>query len=544
MKKTILVGGKAGQGIARTSNLIGKVLASAGYFVFNYRDYPSLIRGGHNFNILTISEDPVYSFEEQYDLILALDQNTLEKHKSGLRKEGIIVGSKEIEGKDLINLDLKSRLKELNFPQIFGNNILIGYLFSSWGIPFNFVSEIMKEEFGEKAKKVNQAVKQGYEVESSFKWELEVKSSSKYFFSGSKAVALGSIASGLDTYLAYPMTPATPVLHYLASRQKEDDILVFQPENEIATINAALGASFGGAKTMIGTSGGGFALMAEGCSLQGMSEVPLVLYLAQRTAPSTGVPTYSSQGDLQFAINVGHGEFPRVVVAPGDPKEAFLRTQEAFYLSRKYGVLVIILSDKHLAESDFSFEKIEKSSLKSKDFILSNPSEPFRTYEITDSGISPRAVPGQGPIVRATGYEHDPEGITTERPEEIVKMADKRKAKQKSLVQKIKQMEPIKTYGSGKNLIVGWGSTKGAIIDAQKELDDFKFLQILYIEPFPQKKVKKEMEEADQVVLIENNVSGQLGEVIKKETGISVDKKILKYDGRPFCPSQIIKQLK
>ena len=316
-----------------------------------------------------------------------------------------------------------------------------------------------------------------------------------------------------------------------------------QLENEIAVINAALGASYAGAMTMVGTSGGGFALMGEAMSLQGMSEVPLVVYLAQRTSPSTGIPTYSTQGDLKFALNVGHGEFPRVVVAPGDAKESFYRTMEAFYLAYKYRILSIIISDKHLAESYYSFDDFEKPRVKPSRFIVAKPSKDYKSYKITKTGISVRAVPGQGPVVRATSYEHDEYGYTKEDAKWAVKMNDKRFRKVEYLKREIDKLEPIKIYGKGKNLIIGWGSTKGAILDALSSLKDFRYMQISYIKPFPARQVKREIEKSKSIVLVENNVTGLLGDVIAEQTGYLIKNKILKYDARPFSPSYIIKKL-
>jgi 2-oxoglutarate ferredoxin oxidoreductase subunit alpha len=340
------------------------------------------------------------------------------------------------------------------------------------------------------------------------------------------------------------MTTATPVLHFLAKRQLKHNILVLQLENEIAVVNAALGASFGGAKVMVGTSGGGFALMTEALSLAGMSEVPLVVYLAQRTAPSTGVPTYTAQGDLKLALNCGHGEFPKIVVAPGDPQEAILRTQEAFYLTSKYRTLVLILSDKHLGESNFTFDKLQKSQVSLERFILKNPSKNYKSYKITQTGVSPRAVPGQGPVVRATSYEHNEYGNTIENPEWIVKMNDKRFKKVKHIVQEINRLNPVQVYGRGKNLIISWGSTKGAILDALLQLKGWRFLQISYLQPFPKEKVAKEIKKSKRVILAENNATGLLGDVIAEQTGLIIKEKVLKYDARPFTPDFLIKKIK
>ncbi len=543
MEKLILIGGEAGQGTSRTSTLLGKILSGMGYYVFNYRDYPSLIRGGHNFNVLKISDKPVYSHENSYDVIVALDQKTIDKHERGLNKGGFVLASKELKSKRLVGVDIKSMLKKLGVPPIFGNNILLGALFKTLGLPLPDLLKSLKEEFPKKADAIEKAVKEGHSAVKEKMKLSKPKQGKKYFLTGNEAVSAGAISAGLDIYLGYPMTPATPVLHFLASKQLKHNITVVQPENEIAVVNASLGANYAGAMSMVGTSGGGFALMVEALSLQGMSEVPLVVYLASRPAPSTGVPTYTGQGDLKFAVNAGHGEFPRVVVAPGDAKESFYRTMEALYLAYKYRVLSIILADKHLGESNYTFDSFDAPSVKPERSII-KPSANYKSYAITNTGVSPRAVPGEGPFVLASSYEHDDYGHTIEGPEWTVKMNDKRLKKKKYLGQEVSKLQPISVYGNGKNLIVSWGSTKGAIIDALNELKDFRFMQISYIVPFPAAKVKKEIEKSKDVVLVENNATGLLGQIITEQTGHFIDKKLLKYDARPFTCRDVVDGIK
>ncbi len=543
MQKTILVGGKAGHGTAFTSHFIGKVFCSLGYYVFNYRDYPSLIRGGHNFNVLKISDQPIYSHSNKFDVIIAFDQKTVDLHKDQLKEGGFILGDKKLEGDKIKKIDLSSILEKLDAPEIMENNILLGWLFKYFGIEEGVLFEQAKEKFkGDKLKLIKKSIEEGYKL-SEEKEKIKKNGKPKYFISGSEGVGVGALNAGIDAYIAYPMTPATPVLHFLAKKEDEHDFVTFQSENEIGAVNNAMGSSFAGAKTMVGTSGGGLALMSETLSMAGISEVPLVAYLAQRTGPASGVPTYTSQGDLKMAINAGHGEFLRIVVAPGDAQEAITRTEEAFYLSLKYRALVILVNDKHVAESDYSFKELKSSDLDNQSFIIKNPSDDYKSYKITKDGNSPRAVPGQGPTVRASSYEHDEYGYTTEDPEMTTKMNDKRMRKEELIKEEVKKLNPVSVYGKGKNLIIGWGSTKGAILDSLSELDDYRFLQISYISPFPKEKVKKEIEKSEQVFLVENNATGQLGDIIAEQTGHIIKDKILKYDARPFVPSDIINQI-
>ena len=503
MRLNILIGGKAGQGISKVSRIITKTLVDYGYFIFNYRDYPSIIRGGHNFSVLSISDKPIASHESKLDGIIALDEDTKKIHKKELKKNSFV-----IDYKKFINFGINM------------NIALSGALMKILGIKkkilINQIEKSLKNKnsFEDSLK----AAEYGYNSQSQ-KYNLKKLKNNISILSGNKAIAIGATNSKIDVYLAYPMTPSTELLHELASKQ--NNYIVFQPENEIAVVNMALGASFAGAKTMIGTSGGGYDLMTEGLSFQGQSEIPLVVYLGSRPGPATGLPTYTSQGDLDIALRAGHGEFPRIVISPGDIIECIEKTNEAFYLSEKHKVLSIILSDKHLAENEFSFDR-----------------KPNKIINI----IVNRKVPGEV-IVKASGYEHDKFGNVSEDAELAKKNAEARMKKYEQIKKECKKFEMIKIHGNkkSKNLIISWGSTKGAIIDAINNLD-FKFLQVLYLKPLSNK-IKKEILEAKKVILIECNITGQLGRLIREKTGISIKKRILKYDGRPFRSDELRKEL-
>ena len=501
MRLNILIGGKAGQGINKISEIISDVMVNLGYFTFNYRDYPSLIMGGHNFNVLSISSDRVGSYESKLDGMVAMDENTIKVHKKELKRKGFVVYNKEFE-KFGINL----------------NVALAGALVKILGIDKSVLINNVKKNL--KSLESVKAAGEGYDSETE-KFKLKKLKNKINIMSGSQAIAQGAINSKINLYVGYPMTPATGVLHELAGKQVKHGYTVFKPENEIAVVNSALGASFTGAKTMIGTSGGGYDLMTEGLSFQGQSEIPLVVYLASRPGPGTGVPTYSTQSDLNIAIRGGHGEFPRVVIAPGDPIEAIEKTNEAFYLAEKFGCLSVILSDKHLAESKFSFDrkpnKILKVSVRKK-------------------------IPGKI-IVKTSSYEHDRFGNTTENPVLTKKNAENRLEKYMKIKEAAKRFEMVKFYGNkkSKNLLIGWGSTKTVILDAIKDLD-FKFLQILYLVPMSNE-IRKEIKKAKKVILIENNLTGQLGRLIREKTGIKIKNRILKYDSRPFKSDELRKEI-
>jgi len=501
MRLNILIGGKAGQGINLISKIVSQTMTSHGYYTFNYRDYPSIIRGGHNFNVLSISDSPIESHESKLDGVVAMDDITIEAHKKELKKDGFNIGFEKF--KDLgLNLNIAQS----------------GALMKILGFGKNELISVIKKALG--SEQALSAAEKGYHSQEK-KFDLKDLKNKITIMSGSRAIAEGAINSQIDTYFAYPMTPSTGALHELASKQFEKKFLVFQPENEIAVANAAIGASFAGARAMVGTSGGGFDLMTETLSLQGITEIPMVVYLAARPGPGTGVPTYTSQADLNIALRGGHGEFPRIVVAPGTPLETIEKTNEAFFLAQKFRALSIILSDKHLAESEFSFTDKPKKPLK---------------VEVK------RTVPGEA-VVRASSYEHDDHGNSTEDAGLTLKNSNARLKKYDLIRKECSKFEMVKIHGkkSSKNLIVSWGSNTGAIKDAIKGLD-YKFLQVIYMKPMSDQ-VKKEILKANKVILIETNMTGQLGRLIREKTGIKIEKRLLKYDGRPFRSDELKQEL-
>ncbi|MFH0808600.1 MAG: 2-oxoacid:acceptor oxidoreductase family protein [archaeon] len=504
IKLNIIIGGAAGQGINKVTEIMANVLSKHGYFTFNYRDYQSLIRGGHNFNTLAISDEPIESHDAQVDILVALDERTIKTHKASLKKGGTTILGNKFE-------DLGRNL----------NVALAGTLTKTLGIPFEELENEIKSQF-KKSEEAIQAAKQGYDSQEPLH-ELPKLKNSLTILSGSKAIAIGATNSKLEIYIAYPMTPATNAMNELAENQIKNNLTVFQAENEIAAASMAIGASFAGAKVLTGTSGGGFDLMSETFSLQGISEIPLTVYLASRPGPGTGVPTYTAQADLDIALRAGHGDFPRIVLAPGNPTETIEKTSEALFLAEKFKTLSIILSDKHLAESEFS--------------SIAKPSK-TPNFEIT------RPLPGTS-LVKNSSYETDKFGNSTESYTLTEQNTNARIKKYEDIKKYIqKNFEMIKIHGNkkSKNLIIGWGSTSGAIKDAIKDLDA-KFLQVLYCKPLsPQ--IKKEMQKADKIILVECNVTGQLGRLIREKTGIKIENRILKYNGRPFHTDELNKLIK
>ena len=489
MRLNIVFGGKAGQGPNVLSHVLGNALVKMGYYVFCSRDYESLIRGGHNFNHLTFSESPVNSNDKKIDILVALDENTEKVHRKNLKRSAII---------------LKDNAENMYYA---------GKIFKILGLKFEFLENELKElsRFEENMTHV----KKGYEESKKSISLPELEPREAFFINGNQGVSEGAISAGLDIYYGYPMTPATAILGELAEKQKEKNILVLELENEIAVINAGIGSAITGAKVMVGTSGGGFDLMSEGLSLTGVAEVPLVIYLAQRPGPGTGVPTYNAQGDLNLARHAGHGEFSRVVLAPGDPKESYELTSQAFYFSQKFKVPVIVLSDKHLAESVYT---------------INTRAVTIHSGKWTSFG-------------RYNSYEKDRFGCTTEEPEIINKNVMKRIGKQQSILRDAQKFDSYNSYGNEKanNLILSWGSTKGAILDSIEGLD-VRFIQMLHLEPFLN--IRREIE-GKNIILVENNATGQLGDLIAEKTGIIIPEKnkILRYDGRPFFADELKEEI-
>ena len=546
---TITIGGKAGHGVKAAGKLISKVLNELGYNFFVLNDYPSIISGGHNFCKVSFNEKEIYSYYKETDVILALDKKTIEIHKKDLKKQGVVLFDKnyfQISKKDYFGTPAKDFVDESKGIDIMRNTALLGSLAFVVGIDFNVLKNVLEKTYPSKSKLNVEIAEKGYNyAKENFKQVFKLKKigKPKRFMCGNSSISEGSVEAGLNNYFAYPMTPATSILHYLAQRKKELNLKVVQPENEISVIMMALGSSYAGAKTMVGTSGGGFALMSEAISLAGMSENPLVIVESQRAGASTGVPTYTQQADLNFVLHAGHGDFPKVVVAPGTHEDAYYKSAEALQIAWKYQLPVIILVDKHLSEN-FRNVEFNKKINKFK-FKISKGGANYKRYSFVKDGISPIAFPGmKNTIVKSTSYEHDEYGISIEDSEKVKKMHDKRIDKIKTLNKEIEKLKTVKVYGKGKNVILTWGSTVGAAIEAAKELKNTKVVQVLYMLPFPSKEVKKHLSKSKKIACVEANATGQFADLVELKTKIKINNRILKYDSRQFEPIELRKELK
>jgi len=542
---SILIGGKAGDGIRQAGNTLARLLNRIGYRIFFYDDYPSLIRGGHNFSIIRASKKKIEAHKEKVDLIVALNQDAVEKHKHRLNSGGMILyDSKKVEAQG-VGVDFMGIVKELEGSPIMRNTAAIGALAKVLNIEWPVLESVMMDTI---EKEVDLNIKIGRSAYNRIEkvWLSVPKLNQKMLplISGNEAIALGAVQAGLNMYIAYPMTPASAILHYLAEHEDDLGVVTIHPESEIGVALMALGAAYAGAKTMVGTSGGGFALMTEALSLSGQGEFPIVFVMVQRPGPSTGVPTYTMQGDLSFVINSGHGEFLKVVLAPGNVEEAFYLTGLAMNLAWKFQIPCFVLSDKHLSESIFSFEA-DLDKVKPEDPLLWDGQGEYKRYLDTQNGISPLAFPGNpAAMVKATSYEHDEYGITTEESEQIARMQQKRLRKKKTMEDELARYEQVKVYGNleSNTVLLCWGSTKGACIEAAEELG-LKVVQPLVLEPLPINSLKKVLSDADKIIDVEVNATGQLAKLLSAH-GICIDDMILRFDGRPFTVDFLLEKVK
>ena len=549
MKKdfSILIGGEAGEGSRKSGSVIAELFSNIGYRIYIYEDYPSLIKGGHNFSQIRANKKEALGHRKGIDFLLALDKRTIEEHRNDLSKDGMIIyNSDDISGKHKgTGIPIKTITKEEGGNPIMKNSALIGALVKIIGMEWKVVEQVFKKEFKKYAEINLKIAKRGFDSSKTLFTIEKIKQKPLPLLTGNEALALGAVKAGLDFYIAYPMTPATGILHFLAEHKKEFNIAVVQLENETGIVNAAVGAAFTGARTMVGTSGGGFALMTEGLSLAAQSENPLVIINSQRMSPGTGVPTYNGQGDLLFTLTAGHGDIVRFVIAPGDADQACFWAGKILNLSWKYQTPSILLIDKQISESTFSFDRSILNEVKYEKALLWDKKGKYLRYKDVKNGISPLAFPGEKNVVsKSNSYEHDEFGITVEEKEKVEKMQNKRLRKFREMKKEVDKLEAVKIYGSkkAKKAIIAWGSTKGPAKEAAEKLG-IKMIQPIVLEPFPENQMKRALKGVKKIALAETNGLGQMEKVLNCY-GIKVDKKILKYNSRPFFPEEIEEKLR
>ena len=562
-----MIGGEAGQGVQSAGFLLAKSLNRCGYHVFADQDYESRIKGGHSFFRARVKDSNVNAIASLVDLLIALDKATIDIHQKELAKDGVIIYDGEkingiADSDHAFSVPLSRLTKETTGNMQATNTVALGAALGIVACDFAILDKVIREHFGntEVGESNAKAAKAGYDYASQnysggFKQRLSpIDNKERMLINGNEAIALGAIAAGCKFMSAYPMTPTTTILEFMAAKARECDLAVVQLEDEISVINAVIGAAYAGARAMTATSGGGFCLMVEGLSLAGMTETPIVVVLGQRSGPAIGLPTRTEQGELEFAIHAGHGDYPKAVLSPGTIEDAFWLTVKAFNLADRYQLPVILITDHHLASSYFTAEKfdlskvtIDRGELFSEGDLAAGAE--YKRYQLTDSGISPRAFPMQqeGVLVVADSDEHSEEGHIIEDAEARNNMMNKR---MKKLSDMRKEMSPPRLEGPRKAdiTLAGWGSTCYALREAAEMLMaegiSVNSLHFCEIWPFPSDSVAGILSDAGKIYVIESNASGQLAHLIQAETCIKVSDRILKYDGRPFTPSDIVQEVK
>lgn len=554
-----MIGGEAGQGVQSIGLLLSKILTRGGYHIFSDQDYESRVRGGHNFTRVRLKDAPVGAIAEPVQVLIALNRETISLHRHELSANGIIVYDNEKvniidTNEEFLGLPLEKLAIEKGGNKIMANTVALGAALGLIGFNAGIMSGILAQHFGEGQIGAGNiaAATAGYtaaseSAKSRFQQILPLYSNHKrLLLTGNEAISLGAIASGCKFIAAYPMTPTTTIMEYLAAKSKDFGIAVVHAEDEIAAVHIAIGASYAGVRAMTATSGGGFCLMVEGLGLAAMTETPLVIVEGQRPGPAIGLPTRTEQGDLQFVLNAHHGDFPRVVLAPATVEDCFWSTIKAFNLADKYQVPVIILTDHHLGSSYCTVEPFDLTKITIDRGLLfsGDDTEPpqYLRHRITPTGISPRAFPGLGKALVVTDSdEHDEAGHLIEDAEIRKAQMDKRLNKYSGLKQEIGT--PI-SYGNeqAEVLLIGWGSTYGALRETVDILQPDLKVRLLHLNelwPFPSSSVEQALITSHFSYTIENNASGQLARLIRMETGVKVTGTILKYDGRPFTPDFI-----
>ena len=571
---TIGIGGAAGDGLDKTGDALAKTAARLGLYVYAYNSYQSVIRGGHIWLRVRLGQEKVASHGDHLNALIALNQDSIERHAPEVEQGGVVLFNAD---KLRCNIPLRDTvltaplpIGELTKPfgptqPVMQNTVALGALLFLLGLDFEVAAEVLSDTFGHKGKAVvDQNVniaRAGHDyarqrfVPLGCQWNFSRKR--RPFVTGNEAFSLGAMAAGCKFYSAYPMTPASSILHWMAAHGERCGIVVKQGEDELAVANMAIGAGFAGVRAMCGTSGGGFALMTEAIGQAGMIEAPVVIITVQRGGPSTGIPTKTEQADLNQVFGASQGDFPRIIIAPSDTRDCFDTAVEAFNLAEKYQLPVIILSDLLVSEHP---ETIEPEDLRAEVPIergqlitaWNGKNGKYKRYAFTPSGISPRALPGTPNTIHvAATDEHDEEGILIS--DEFTNQAVRRKIaekRMKKVVLALRDLPAPRLEGppDAELTLIGWGSTRGVICEAIHGLAAAgmraNHLHFKYLVPFHSREAAEILQRCKRTICIEVNATGQFARHLRAETGYTVHDRILKYDGEPFEPGDIVKQVR
>ncbi len=568
---TVCAGGQAGDGIASVGEAFARSFSRLGLHVFGMNAYQSVIRGGHVYYLARTSPERVYSQGDGVDLLYALDRATVEVHAPGVRPGGFVLFDPEKfavtaadvpAGVTLLGVPTLEIARKYTTQSILQNAAGLGAIAFLAGIPLDLLHEVLSDSFGRKKGEIVDwnlgASRDGYEFARAHATPhpaaIRRAGPPKLLLTGNQAIALGAAAAGLKFLAQYPMTPASSIMHWLAEHSHSLGIVVKQAEDELAAINMAIGASFGGVRAMTATSGGGFSLMVEAFGMAGMTETPLVVVESQRAGPSTGLPTKTEQGDLNLMIGAGQGDFPRAIVAPTHPRDAFLLTKRAFELAEAWQTPVLVASDLHLSENHATVdrEELDLSSVPTSLFSVEPNGHDYLRYQYTPTGVSPRSFPGQAGLQYVAGSdEHDEKGhlvsdVKSGLPKwvaERARMMEKRMHKLDGLVAQAPRPE-FEGPADAPLTFVAWGSTVGAVRDAMRALAArgvvTNLLHFPTVFPIDPAAVRAALGRTHRTLLVEANYTGQFGRLLRAETGAELPERLLKYDGEPFYPHEIV----
>lgn len=543
---TFLVGGKAGEGVKKAGSVAAHIFSSMGRHVFQMDDYMSLIRGGHNFSVISTAPRWISSHYMKANLIVNFDKRSCEMHINDITEIGIMVfNSDEQESEIGIGIPLTSEAEKYPIKTLMLGVGAVAILAATIGFKKEEMNQVIKNEYPRGIEDNISFANTIYDMvypDCGKKFRLDKGDIKRPIITGNEAISLGAIAGGLDTYYGYPMTPASTILHTLAREAENFGLAVVHAESEIAVINMAIGSAFAGARAMVGTSGGGFALMTEGFSLAGITEAPVLVVLSQRPGPATGVPTYTEQADLAFALTAGHGDFLRIVASPRTVREAYFLTAEMLDLVWKFQTPGILLTEKHLSESSMTVEiDLEKSKWTEAKMHKNGY---YKRYLHTNDGISPMLFPPSKEVIKWNSHEHDELGITTENAEKISFMHDKRNKKEEVLIEYLKGLDTVRIIrGENPSNIFTYGSTYMSVLEALRygRLNPTTVAPI-YLSPLPTWELE-EFKNQENIV-IEQSSTGQFTKLLKEKAGLKIANTIKQYDGRPFDPIELSKKIK
>jgi len=565
------VGGAAGDGIASVGETVSRSFSRSGFYTYGHNAYQSVIRGGHVWFQARASSDPIYSQGDACDVLYAMDRQTVDVHLPAMSQGSTLIFDPEKFA--VADSELPVGVRSLPVPtleiarkytpqSILQNAAGMGAAAFLSGIPLTTLQKVLADSFGRKTGDIVDwnvgAAAAGFQFASEHTSAnahvLSGGAAPKLLITGNQAIALGAAAAGVKFLAQYPMTPASTVMQWMAAHSQSIGVVVKQAEDELAAINMAIGASFAGVRSMTATSGGGFALMVEALGMAGMTETPVVVVESQRSGPSTGLPTKTEQGDLNLMLGAGQGEFPRAILAPSNPLEAYRATIRAFQLSEDWQTPVLVASDLHLSEDFMTIDRdaislnVDIPSL----FQVEANGHDYKRYVYTPSGVSPRAIPGQPGLNFIAGSdEHDEKGHLVSDVKsgipvwvaERVKMMDKRMRKLDGL--RRASAGPLVEGDANPELtFVAWGSTVGAVRDAMKILAQqgrrTRMVSLPTVFPVHGTELLALLKGPGRRLLIEANFSGQLGRLLRAETGLEFPDRFLKYDGEPFYPREIV----